>query len=218
VKGNAHPWRGTGVPRLGCRAGKARRFVAHRCVRELQRSASERTGPGQMRASGQASDRDQARLVSAGRVTTRRSCSAHARRDHDTGSWPVPGFGSGRIGIGPAHGGAGQDTRQVTTATPAWLDFRATGATDEGWADAMSAGSRVSIGRGPSDGNRSEVSSWQCPSKRPARPTLGRAIDSESSTSMARNAAPPGCRACGPAVGSYSGRIKTSSRPVPHFP
>lgn len=132
VKGNAHPWRGTGVPRLGCPAGKARRFVAHRCVRELQRSASERTGPGQMRASGQASDRDQAGLVSAGRVTTRRSWSAHARRGHDTGSWPAPGFGSGRIGVGPAHGGAGQDTRQVTTATPAGLDFRATGATDEG--------------------------------------------------------------------------------------
>ena len=49
----------------------------------------------------------------------------------------------------------------------------------------MSAGSRVSIGRGPSVGNRSEVSSWQCPPKRPARPTLGQAIDSESSTSVA---------------------------------
>lgn len=92
VKGNAHPWRGTGVPRLGCLAGKARRFVAHKCVRELQRSASERTGPGQMRASGQATDRDQAGLVSAGRVTTQRSWSAHARRGHDTGSWPAPGF------------------------------------------------------------------------------------------------------------------------------
>ena len=78
VKGDARPWRGTGVPRLGCPAGKARRFVAHRCVRGLQRSAFERTGPGQMRASGQASDRDQAGLVSVGRVTTRRSLSTPA--------------------------------------------------------------------------------------------------------------------------------------------
>lgn len=44
-------------------------------------------------------------------------------------SMPSPGFGSGWIGIGPAHGGAGQYTWQVTTATPARLDLKATAAT-----------------------------------------------------------------------------------------
>jgi hypothetical protein len=36
-------------------------------------------------------------------------------------------------------------TRQVTTATPAGLDFRATGAADEGCADTMSTESACSI-------------------------------------------------------------------------
>jgi len=38
--------------------------------------------------------------------------------------------------------------RQVTTATPAGLDFRATGVTDEGCADTMSAESPCSIAQG----------------------------------------------------------------------
>ena len=44
------------------------------------------------------------------------------------------------------------------------------------------------------------------------------AIIEKATASMARNASPPACRACRSAVGSYSGWIKTSSRPVPHCP
>ena len=40
------------------------------------------------------------------------------------------------------------DPRQVTTATPAGLDFRATGVADEGCADTMSAESPCSIAQG----------------------------------------------------------------------
>ena len=39
-------------------------------------------------------------------------------------------------------------TRQVTTATPAGLDFRATGVADEGCADTMSTESPCSIAQG----------------------------------------------------------------------
>jgi hypothetical protein len=57
-----------------------------------------------------------------------------------------------------------------------------------------------------------------------ARPSdrLGRRLGGQSNPSPprpgARNAALPSCWACGQADGSYSGRIKCSSRPVPRYP
>lgn len=65
---------------------------------------------------------------------------------------PAPWSRIRRIDLGTARRGAGQSTRQVTTATPAGLDFTVTEATDEGGADEKSAGSRDSLRRGSAAG------------------------------------------------------------------
>lgn len=53
---------------------------------------------------------------------------------------------TGSQGCGGSHPGRGRGTRgQVSTATPAKLDFRAAGAADEGLVNAMSTGSRSSM-------------------------------------------------------------------------